>query len=46
VLVCFFKDSAEINKNDKDKIAFKTAYNRGKMNGFKSWWRVLPDFRV
>jgi hypothetical protein len=23
----FFKDSAEINKNEKDKTAFKTAYN-------------------
>ena len=23
----FFKDSVEINKNEKDKIAFKTAYN-------------------
>jgi hypothetical protein len=27
-LLLFFKDSAEINKNEKDKIAFKTAYNR------------------
>ena len=29
----FFKDSAEIKK---DKTAFKTAYNRAKMNDFKS----------
>jgi hypothetical protein len=24
----FFKDSAEINKKEKDKTVFKTAYNR------------------
>jgi hypothetical protein len=26
----FFKDSAKINKKEKDKPAFKTAYNRDK----------------
>jgi len=26
-LLWFFKDSAEINKKEKDKTAFKTAYN-------------------
>jgi hypothetical protein len=25
-----FKDSAKINKKEKDKIAFKTAYNRAR----------------
>jgi hypothetical protein len=27
-LLWFFEDSAEINKKEKDKTAFKTAYNR------------------
>ena len=27
-LLWFYKDSAEINKKEKDKTAFKTAYNR------------------
>jgi hypothetical protein len=27
-LLRFFKDSAEINKKEKDKTVFKTAYNR------------------
>ena len=27
-LLWFFKDSAKINKKEKDKTAFKTAYNR------------------
>ena len=27
-LLYYFKDSAKINKKEKDKTAFKTAYNR------------------
>ena len=29
-LLSFFKDLAEINKKEKDKTAFKTAYNRAR----------------
>ena len=36
-LLWFFKDSAEINKKEKDKTAFKTAYNRAR----EVRWTVL-----
>ena len=36
-LLWFFKDSAEINKKEKDKTAFKIAYNRTR----KVRWTVL-----
>jgi hypothetical protein len=29
-LLLFFKDSAKINKKEKDKTAFKTVYNRAR----------------
>ena len=45
----FFKDSAEINKKDKDKTTFKIAYNRARevrWTFLKIEGGVLPDFRV
>ena len=36
-LLWFFKDSAKINKKDKNKTAFKTAYNRAR----EVRWTVL-----
>jgi hypothetical protein len=44
----FFKDSAEINKKEKDKttvivIKPSSKTGRGKTNGFQSWRR--EDFR-
>jgi hypothetical protein len=43
----FFKDSAEINKKEKDKTVFKTAYNRV-TEVKRTVLRVegLPDFGV
>ena len=44
-----FKDLAKINRKEKDKIAFKTAYNRAKEVRWmvlKVDGGVLPDFRV
>ena len=48
-LLWFFKDLAEINKNKKDKTAFKTAYNRARelrWTVLKVEGDVLPGFRV
>ena len=45
----FFKDSAKINKKEKDKTAFKTAYNRARevrWTGLKVEEGVLSDFGV
>ena len=36
-LLWFFKDSTEINKKEKNKTAFKTAYNRAR----EVRWTVL-----
>ena len=44
-----FKDSAEINKKEKDKTAFKTAYNRARKvrwTVLKVEGGVLPGFKV
>ena len=48
-LLWFFKDFAEINKKEKDKTAFKTAYNRARevrWTVLKVEIGVLPGFRV
>ena len=48
-LLWFFKDSAKINKKEKDKTAFKTAYNKArevKWTVLKIEEGVLPDFEV
>ena len=45
----FFKDTAEINKKEKDKTVFKTAYDRARevrWTVLKVEGGVLPDFRV
>jgi len=45
----FFKDSAKINKKEKDKITFKTAYNRArevKYMVLKVKKDGLSDFKV
>ena len=45
----FFKDSAEINKKEKDKTAFKPAYNRAReviWTVLKVEEGVLPGFKV
>ena len=44
-----FKDSVEINKKEKDKTAFKTAYSRVREVRWmvlKVKEGVLPDFKV
>jgi hypothetical protein len=46
-LLCFFKDSAEINKKEKYKTVFKTPYNRArevKRTVSKVEGGDLPDF--
>ena len=48
-LLWFFKDSAEINKKEKDKTSFKTAYNRAREVRWmvlKVEGGVLSGFRV
>ena len=48
-LLWFFKDSAEINKKEKDKTAFKTAYNRVRevrWTVLKVEEVILPGFEI
>ena len=48
-LLWFFKDSVGINKKEKDKTAFKTAYNRAREVRWmilKVEGDVLPGFEV